>query len=68
MVEAIGDAGCCFRRYDVADLARQIEWMFSGQHLAECKTRWTVARQKEFSLEAYGHRLRDVLAFAGVSK
>ncbi|MCX6840489.1 MAG: glycosyltransferase family 4 protein [Verrucomicrobia bacterium] len=66
MVEALGDAGCCFRRYDAADLARQIEWMLSSEHLAET-TRLTAGRRQEFSLEAYGQRLRNVLAVAGVS-
>jgi glycosyltransferase involved in cell wall biosynthesis len=65
MVEAIGDAGCRFRRYDAADLARQIEWMFSGGHLAEC-TRLTAARRVEFSLDAYAQGIRGVLAAAGL--
>jgi glycosyltransferase involved in cell wall biosynthesis len=66
MVEAIGDAGCCFKRYDATDLARQIEWIFSGDHLADC-TRLTAARREEFSLAAYAQGIRGVLAAAGLS-
>ncbi|MFM2168265.1 MAG: hypothetical protein RIS79_2636 [Verrucomicrobiota bacterium] len=65
MVEATGEAGCCFKRYDAADLARQIEWMFSGDHLAEC-TRLTAGRREDFSLEVYAQRLGGVLAAVGL--
>lgn len=65
MVEAIGEAGYCFKRYDAADLARQIQWMFTGNHLEAC-TRLTAVRQEEFSLDAYAGRIREVLKTAGL--
>lgn len=65
MVEAIGEAGCCFKRYDAADLARQIEWMFSDGNLEE-RTRPTAARHEDFSLDTYARRIRGVLEAAGM--
>lgn len=66
MVEAIGDAGCCFRRFDAADLARQIEWMFTADHLPTCTAK-TVARRAEFSLDAYAMNIAKVLAASGLT-
>lgn len=63
MVEAIRKAGCCFRRFDVVDLARQIEWMFTGDHLQIC-SRNTIESRQDFSLEAYQINIAEVLSAA----
>lgn len=65
MVEAIGDAGCCFQRYDAADLARQIEWMFSANHLQTCSLT-SNTRRIEFSLDLFSIRMKEVLEAAGL--
>lgn len=60
MVEAIGNAGATFLRYDAADLARKIEWMFSDDNLSTC-TQSTKTRLPDFSNETYAERMRDVM-------
>jgi glycosyltransferase involved in cell wall biosynthesis len=60
MVEAIGNAGTTFLRYDAADLARKIEWMFSDDNLSTC-TQATKTRLSDFSNETYAERMRDVM-------
>lgn len=65
MVEAIGEAGCCFRRFDVEDLSAKIEWMFTDDHLQVCANQ-SVARRAEFSLGSYAEKIEQVLSAAGL--
>ena len=60
MVEAIGNAGTTFLRYDAADLASKIEWMFSDDNLSIC-TQATKTRLSEFSNAAYAERIGEVM-------
>lgn len=66
MVEAVGNAGCVFRRGDVFDLSDKIALLFSGENLSRA-TDGTEGRKHEFSYQLYVERLKQVFSLPSIS-